>query len=371
MKTLAAVALVITVTPILTANAQQRSTLCQVTEETAAGTSIQRIVGCGEGFADNVLWHLDRADSRNGALDGRTFATATGEGVVVYVVDLAIYKDHSEFERAGGSIIIAERRIDSVPPHCTPAARTCSVFHSHGTGVASMIGGKTTGIAPGVRIVSIVAGPGAYREALRAIVDHAHSAGAPPFRTAVVNISGGYTPGFTEYAELREDVRRMVSGVDTNMNPDPNGKRFVLVVAAGNAAAVPGQVSGCSENGEVISYPGIFGPSIDGLITVGGITRDNEVWSRSCGGPLVEVLAPAAQVLLASGTGVDHFSDPDLVEGTSFATPYVAGMAARILEREPDLTPAEVEARIKGSPSFVSGLPVPVMPAALKRRAVR
>jgi subtilisin family serine protease len=107
------------------------------------------------------------------------------------------------------------------------------------------------------------------------------------------------------------------------------------------------------------------------LITVGAITRDNEVWSRSCAGPLVEVLAPGANVLLASGTGIDHFIQPAFGSGTSFATPYVAGMAARILEREPDLTPAEVEARLKSSSSLVNGLPVPVMTPMFRRRAVR
>ncbi len=129
--------------------------------------------------------------------------------------------------------------------------------------------------------------------------------------------------------------------------------------------------NGCAADGTVIAYPGIFGPSIDGLITVGAITRDNQVWSRSCRGSAVEVLAPGANVFLASGGGIDHYFDPAFVAGTSFSTPYVAGMAARILEREPNLTPAQVEARIKASPSRVDGLPVPVMVAPSKRRAVR
>jgi hypothetical protein len=77
---------------------QNRSTLCQSTDEhTALGaTPVLRLVGCGIGFQDNLLWHLDRADSRTGVLDGVAYVPATGAGVVVYVVDLRIREDHFE-----------------------------------------------------------------------------------------------------------------------------------------------------------------------------------------------------------------------------------------------------------------------------------
>ena len=57
--------------------------------------------------------------------------------------------------------------------------------------------------------------------------------------------------------------------------------------------------------------------------------------------------------------------------GTSYATPYVSGMAARLLELDPTLTPVQLEEKLKQSPSIVLGLPVPVdaPPEPPRRRA--
>jgi hypothetical protein len=78
---------------------------------------------------------------------------------------------------------------------------------------------------------------------------------------------------------------------------------------------------------------------------------------------LVEVAAPAADIFVASILGPDTYRyKPEFYSsGTSWATPYVAGIAARLLEIDPTLTPAQLEARLKASPSRVDGIPVPVL----------
>ena len=69
----------------------QTVTRCGVTEvEIDSATTDLRLLGCGDGFAENVLWHLDRADSRSGELDGLVTRPATGKGAVVYVFDSGI-----------------------------------------------------------------------------------------------------------------------------------------------------------------------------------------------------------------------------------------------------------------------------------------
>jgi subtilisin family serine protease len=106
----------------------------------------------------------------------------------------------------------------------------------------------------------------------------------------------------------------------------------------------------------------------------------------------VEVLAPADHILCASTSGHNHYRGTwkdafitvslDYSSGTSYATPFVSGIAARMLEADPTLTPAELEQRIKASSSYIDQLygtdaggrvavlienPPPVPP---KRRAV-
>jgi subtilisin family serine protease len=346
-----------------------RSTLCQATPVAVIGeVTDRRLVGCGQGFPDNLLWHLDRSDSVGGELDGRVQYGLTGKGAVVYVVDTGMRADHVEFIRATGNRIIAGLApFDTPNARCPePATAPCwenqpslLILLSHGTAVASMIAGANSGIAPDANIVSLL-GPlqgSTWARGIQAIVTHAFAPASPPFKTAIVNISGGVAGVSTEgLAEIEATIRKMTAGIDANGNPDPNGKRFLFVAAAGNT----GQ---CSDTGGVALIPGTLGTSIDGLITVGGLSRTNTVWDGACKGPLVEVIAPADTLFLASTAARDLYrSEPAFyISGTSYSTPYVSAMAARLLELDPNLTPAQLESRIKDSPSHVGGYPVPVM----------
>lgn len=365
---------ILALTLTLSAHAQFRSTLCQATEEQFDERNrVRRLVGCGEGFPDNLLWHLDRADSVSGALDGRTFFPATGRGVVVYIVDTGIRREHVEFQRPTGSTVIGGANLGGFPTGgCTdPLFTPCSAFTSHGSSVASVAGGKTIGVAPDAYLVAMLSAPGTYDRLFRAIVEHAYQPTTPAFRTAIVNISAANRFEPFQIEQMEREIRLLVSGVDANFNPDPNGKRFFFSVIGGNGNADP-RLSQCAEDGTVVGYPGVLGPSIDGMVTAGAITRDNTVWQYTCDGPALEVLAPGADIFLASALANDvYVGSTGFPSGTSFAAPYVAGMAARMLERDPNLTPAELEARLKASPSRVDGLPVPVMTPSPKRRAVR
>ena len=87
------------------------------------------------------------------------------------------------------------------------------------------------------------------------------------------------------------------------------------------------------------------------------------------------MLAPAEEVFVASISAKNRYRyiPNDVISGTSYATPYVSGMAARLLELDPTLTPAQLEERLEDSPSIVRGLPVPVdvAPGPPRRRALR
>jgi subtilisin family serine protease len=379
--------------------AERTSTKCQRVNVEVGATTDFRLIGCGENFPDNVLWHLDRLDSSDGSLDATLARAVTGRGALVYVADTGIRSDHDEFVRSTGSNVIAglDPASDAglVPPSCTttdyvldPCFTDSNLelfIVTHGTAVGSMVAGRHTGVAPDAQLVAVrvltTRGSSipAWTHALDAIVSHAFDPRTPPFRTAIVNISG-HLP-FADrgaYAAFEAKMLAMIGGVDRDGNPDPDGKRFLFAAAAGNLGLPEGgRLGQCDEEGKVQQYPAVIARDVPGLLSVGGMNRDNRLWVASCIGDGVEILAPAADLLVASISGRDHYRGirPDGGNsGTSYATPYVSGVAALLLELNPDLTPAELEARIKSSSSFVNEADdtgqgrVAVMPAPPPRR---
>ena len=117
----------------------------------------------------------------------------------------------------------------------------------------------------------------------------------------------------------------------------------LLVAAAGNVSA--------NESREVF-YPAAYSrwtrdPGVaDSVIAVTGTTKDDAIGERARYGPEVDVAAPGDSVI--SLRAHDNSGKPGLFlsSGTSFATPFVTGLAALIKSYYPELTPAQIKARI-------------------------
>lgn len=354
------------------------STRCREIEVPLDAThSVSRLTSCGDESSPDLLWHLDRIDQVDGNLDGRYHRGHSGAGSVVYVMDTGVLASHAEFATPTGSKVIAgfdvTQSLAVGVSNCRSSDKALAPCYgsiselassSHGTAVASLVAGTTVGVAPQATIVSVrvmnesaLATTRTYAEGLDAIVRHAWSPTTPPFRTAIVNISGWMLeklastsdPNPVPYAVVEQKIRNMIDGVDAQGRRDPNGKRFFFVVAGNNVD------SGCGRAGVVDRFPAILGKQIDGLITVGGMTADNSWWPGACHGGL-EILAPSQGVFSATITANDHYrgSRPNLRSGTSFGAPIIAGIAARELSRNPDLTPAELEAEIAATPSRIA-----------------
>ena len=355
-------------------------THCQETEVRLDAThTASRLGDCTEEGGEDLLWHLDRIDQIGGSLDGRFDRRNRGAGSVVYIMDTGVFAAHDEFLGANGATRViagfdATSSLTLGNSACASADRALDpcysdfdelVAASHGTSVASLVAGRNVGVAPDALLVSIrvmnergLATTRTYIDGLDAIIQHAWAPGTPDFRTAVVNISGWVLERLTSisadptpaisFSAVERKMQDMIGGVDAQGRRDPLGKRFLFVVAGNNLDG------GCGRSGVVDRFPAILGREIDGIVTVGGMTRDNSWWSGSCRGG-VEVLGPAQSVFSATITAPNHYRGrkPNLRSGTSFAAPIIAGIAARILAARPELTPQQLETWITATPSRI------------------
>lgn len=256
----------------------------------------------------NAPWHLvNMSNSQYGSYEYLT----TGKGVTAYVVDTGVNISDPEFEgRASQGYYVG-------PP-----------TSAHGTHVAGIIGSKTYGVAKGCSIVNVQVFDPAFDpydtgggggsvfllEGLNWILTH-YAPGTP----AVVNMSigGAAPPGdLYQYATTDAILALIADGV-------------VVVVAAGNETLD-------------ISDGGYDPGGISEVITVGAIDVDNKIADFSNYGSVVDIFAPGVAV-----TSTVLEEKTDTFNGTSMASPCVAGVAVRYLELCPGITHEQLQAYIK------------------------
>jgi membrane-anchored mycosin MYCP len=140
----------------------------------------------------------------------------------------------------------------------------------------------------------------------------------------------------------------------------------VIVTAAGNlnnqGAGCPKQNDNLDPNNvNSISSPAWFA---DDVLSVASIARSGAVSSFSVWGPWVSIAAPGEEIISVDpkGTGLTNANvtaqETTDIKGTSFASPYVAGITALVRERFPELNARQVMARLKATalhPGNVSG----------------
>lgn len=265
---------------------------------------------------NNPEWGLDRIDQRERPVNNSYTYGNDGEGVHIYIMDTGIRNSHEEFTGRIGAGYNAVSNED---------AADCN---GHGTHVASTAAGTTYGVAKKATIHPVKAlgcdGTGTGQELVAAI--NWMQTNAPS--GSVVNMSLG--AGKSPY------LNSLVAGLVT--------KGVTAVVAAGNDNQNACNVSPASEAS---------------AITVGASTQADGRASFSNFGSCVDIFAPGTQTKAAWYTGDSHTR---ILQGTSMASPHVAGAAALYLKANSGSTPAQVKtgllsAATSGVLSGVNGSP--------------
>ncbi|WNZ22637.1 S8 family serine peptidase [Leptolyngbya sp. NK1-12] len=268
----------------------------------------------------------------------------TGQGVTVAVLDEGIDLNHPDLSRN------LWRNSDEIPGNGIDDDRNGFIddvhgwnfidqnpnlndTEGHGTQVAGIIAAANdgigiTGVAHNAKImpIKVIQGetPLAQFDAnVAAGIDYAANNGAQ-----VINISLGSSSSDPPLPKVEAALRRArQAGV-------------VVVFSAGNDR----QLLSALEP----DRPALYASAGLG-IAVGGVDNKRNFYIDSNPAGLKRlnyVVAPAVDVY-STTLGSSY----DLLEGTSFAAPFVAGVAALLLSAKPDLPPAEVEAALLSSAS--------------------
>lgn len=221
-----------------------------------------------------------------------------GPGVPVTVIDTGLDVSHEEFSSRPNTTLLNAQDISS------------GQEEFHGTAVASVAAAPTNGVGvvgvyPQAALQAWDASPqgqltvGDEIRGLAAAVRHGRT---------VINLS----LGASDFIPVEEDAILSAFAAGS-----------LVVVAAGNER----------DKGSPLSYPA----SYDHVLTVGSTDPNDNVSSFSNRSPFLDLAAPGESIPAAIPTSI-FSSGYSQVDGTSFATPLVAGASAEVWTSRPTLT---------------------------------
>ncbi|MFI5752288.1 S8 family peptidase [Streptomyces sp. NPDC051644] len=289
--------------------------------------------GIGKVWLDGVRKaSLNRSVKQIGA-DKAWEAGYDGKGVKIAVLDTGVDKTHDDLKTQ----VIDEKNFSGSPDTVDRVGHGTHVASiAAGTGAKS--GGTYKGVAPGAKVISgkVLNDEGFGDDsAIIAGMEWAAAEGAD-----VVNLSLGSSdsPG--------------VDPMEEAVNKLSAEKGVLFAIAAGNDG----------ESGEsTVGSPG----SADAALTVGAVDKDDKLASFSSIGPRVgdgavkpDVTAPGVAITAAAAPGSEIDTRPGTphpapgylqIDGTSMATPHVAGAAAILKQQHPTWKSAELKGALTAS----------------------
>ncbi|MEU4447129.1 S8 family peptidase [Actinosynnema sp. NPDC050801] len=238
-------------------------------------------------------WGLDRIDQRSLPLDRNYTYPNTASSVRAYIFGTGIRYTHQEFDGA------AVPGLDTVGG-VTPPGNDCN---GHGTHMAGTVGGRTTGVAKDVTLVSVrvlnCQGSGTYSQIIAGIDWVTRDAAASGRKAvALMTLGGGLNQPFND-------------AITRSINADVH---YSVVSGSSNANA-------CN-----------YSPGSTPLATTVGATDANDAKaSFSNYGPCIDLWAPGVNITSAWGTSDTAYST---ISGST-ASAHAAGVAALWRHRFP------------------------------------
>ncbi|MFJ4716057.1 S8 family serine peptidase [Streptomyces sp. NPDC088785] len=265
----------------------------------------------------------------------KVWGVATGKGVTVAVIDNGFKTDHPDLEGQflkGKDFVDGDDSVEPDPSAEKPEHGTsmAGVIAAHGHGAGGADGVK--GLAPDAKILPIrdvgSSSDGFYGPAIRYAVDH----GAD-----VINIS----QGIGDAGDISKDVQLEREAIGYALEHG-----VPVVTASGN-------------DGEVVAKSSESYPAVEpGVVTVGAVDSNGQIWDKSDYGPEVLLAAPGVKNVVA-GLDADGY---DVGNGTSGSTAYVSAALALLKQKFPDLTPGQLVNRLvktAGLPASAKGTTLP------------
>lgn len=300
---------------------------------------VSMLVPNDPGFNSDARWGLEN-DGRADGLAGfdmkatKAWDVTTGSNaILVAIFDGGIQQNHPEINQIPGR----DFTDDPIANGGTPDGRTPG--HDHGTQVASCVSARINnmlgacGIAPNVRCVSIRWGV-PYRENGKGYID-------------------GNDSNVIEGLEWAESVGVRVTVHSYGMFPSWALDEVFQSTRDAGMMHFAATGNGAEEIFLFEQFPSIAWPaSSPYVLAVGAANRSgSRVGYSQYGGDTrrvaqsVDFMAPGKDIAVVVRTRTSGVPDGQAMfgEGTSFAAPYAAGVAALILSHKPSLTPAQVE----------------------------